>query len=87
MGKKALSNEKGLSFRVPLASVGRAEVGVVFEVAYSDPSDKLGELTVSQGGLRWKVGAGYPRFMTWEKLAAVMLEQPRAPKLRRRVRV
>lgn len=76
------SSEKELTFVVPKATVGRAEVGVRFSVTYLP--GKLGELTVSQGGLRWKVANGRPRIMTWEKLNDAMAPQKKVPKVRKR---
>jgi hypothetical protein len=60
------------------AELKREERGVTFVVRTADGSEKIGELKVSTGGLRWrsKDQKGKPHLAPWEKFSAWMKRQP-----------
>lgn len=59
------------------ALIGREEVAPNFEVR-ADGGALLGELTVSTGGVRWRVAhTQSAHFLSWERFSALMETQPR----------
>jgi hypothetical protein len=59
------------------ALIGREEVAPNFEVR-ADSGSLLGELTVSTGGVRWRVARTQSaHFLSWERFSALMETQPR----------
>ena len=59
------------------ALIGREEVAPSFEVR-GDGGVLIGELTVSVGGVRWRVARTQSaHFLSWERFSALMETQPR----------
>ena len=52
--------------------LGREENGVSFEIKSND-GEKIGELIVSKGGIRWKAAGQHDHgFANWNKFAKIM---------------
>lgn len=62
------------------AEISRAETAPLFEVRADGASGGalIGELTVSTGGVRWRVARTQSaHFLSWERFSALMETQPR----------
>jgi hypothetical protein len=60
------------------ANVSRAEVAPNFEVRDEGTGALIGELTVSVGGVRWRVARTQSaHLLDWERFSALMETQPR----------
>jgi hypothetical protein len=75
--KELLSAEKEVRVSIDRAIIGRVQRGVTFEVQYiNDGTEKLGALSVSQGGLYWRKGRNAkPHFVDWEGFAVLMSDK------------
>ena len=66
-----------VTMSVGKALISREEVAPNFEVR-GDGGALIGELTVSVGGVRWRVARTQSaHFLSWERFSALMEQQPK----------